>query len=260
LPAQPIFDIQGGMLDGLKKGMLKLWANQIKEFTCPKCGAKFAPFKDGPPQSFDTQIVCPSCGFSAPMQKAVQLQAETKVNPPGPFEKPEQTKIERKPVSETEVVFYIPASGRWGGMLFFAIFWNAISWTVFLAFLLGGKSSHAPLTALVVTSLFPLIGIGMAYAAVRSRFAVHLLYLGPDRIRLQRQLFGHSKNFDLVTSRVTTVRKAEFYQRNYQPVYGVELKSPDGKIRFGSILTDDEKNWLCWEIREFVKGYAQSLV
>ena len=247
------------MLDGLKKGMLKLWANQIREFTCPKCGAKFAPFKDGPPQSFEAQIVCPSCGFSAPMQMAAKIESEAKANPTGPFEKPAQTKIERKPVSDTEVVFYIPASGRWGGMLFFAIFWNAISWIIFLAFLLGGKSSHAPLFAMAVTSLFPLIGIGLAYITLRARFAVHLLYLGPDRIRLQRQLLGRKKNFDLATPRVVSVRKVEFYQQNYQPVYGVEIKSPDGKIRFGSILTDDEKNWLRWDIRDFVKGYAPSL-
>jgi hypothetical protein len=182
-----------------------------------------------------------------------------KCEPAGPFEKPAQTKIERKPVSDTEVVFYIPASRRWGGILFFSIFWNAVSWTILLAFLLGGKASHAPPFALAIITLFPLVGIGMGYAALRTRFAVHLLYLGPDRIRLQRQFFAHKKNFDLATSRVTSVRKVQFYQQNYQPVYGVAIKSPDGKIRFGSILTDDEKNWLCWEIREFVKPYAHSL-
>ena len=36
-------------------------------------------------------------------------------------------------------------------------------------------------------------------------------------------------------------------------------KSNTGKIRFGSILTEDEKNWLCWEIREFIQLYAPSL-
>lgn len=246
------------MLDGLKKGMLKFAGQTMKDFTCPKCSCKFPPFKDRPLTSWDDKITCPQCGYEVGVRDSLKVQRETKVTPPGPFEKPAQTKIERKPVSDTEVVFYIPASGRWGGLLFFAIVWNGVSWTV-LAFLLGGKWPFVPLSPLLVASLFPLIGIGLAYAALRTRFAVHLLYLGPDRIRLQRQLFGHGKNFDLATARVTTVRKAEFYQQNYQPVYGVEIKSPNGKIRFGSILTEEEKNWLCWEIREFVKPYAQSL-
>ena len=108
-------------------------------------------------------------------------------------------------------------------------------------------------------AVFLLVGIRFAYAALRTRFASHLLYLSPEFIRIQRQLFGKSKNIDLVTSNVTTVHKAEFYRHDYQPVYGIEIKSNSGKIRFGSILTEDEKNWLCWEIREFIKPYTTSL-
>jgi hypothetical protein len=49
------------------------------------------------------------------------------------------------------------------------------------------------------------------------------------------------------------VQKKEFYQKNYRPVYGIEIKASNGKIRFGSALTEEEKSWLCWEIREFIK-------
>jgi len=245
------------MFDGLKKQSLKWLGEKMKDFTCPQCGHTFRPFEEHELTSWNDNIVCPQCGHSVPLKESLSVQNEVKINPPGPVAQPPGTRIERKPVSDMELLFYIPASGRWGGMLFFAVFWNAISWTIFPAFLLGESHSHIPWVAALFTGLFPLIGVGMAYAALRTRFAVHLLYLGPDRIRLQRQLFGRKKNFDLTTSRVESVQKMEFYQQNYQPVYGVEIKATDGKIRFGSALTEAEKNWLCWEIREFVKPGEQ---
>src|SRR5581483_331545 len=128
------------MFAALKKGMLKLAAGTMKDFICPKCGLKFRPFENRELNSFEDAIVCPQCGFSVPMRDALKTQAEVKVNPPGAFEKPAQTKIERKPVSDTQLLFYIPSSGRSGGMLFFAIVWNALSWAFFCMFLFG---SHA---------------------------------------------------------------------------------------------------------------------
>lgn len=236
-------------------------ANAVKEFVCPECGFKFQPFLGGNiPTSWQEKIVCPQCGHGVPMSSVMKVQRDVKVNPPGPFEQPSQTKIERKQVSESELLFYLPASGKWGFPLFFAIVWNAISWPAFTTAFLSVVHGKERWSILLFVAIFPLVGAGVAYWSLRSRFAVHLLYLSPDRIRLQRQLFGRRKNFDLMTSRVDSVRKVEFYQQNYQPVYGIEIKSPDGKIRFGSLLSDNEKNWLCWEIREFMKPYAESLV
>ena len=246
------------MFDALKKGAMRWVGARMKEFVCPKCGCKFQPFRERELTSWNDKIVCPQCSHEVALRDALQTQKDAMVNPSGPFAQPADTKIQRETVSETQLLFFIPASGRWGGLLFFSIFWNAISWLIFGGFLFA-HAQRQSWFALPIVALFPLIGIGLAYAAARARFAVHLLYLSPDRIRLQRQLFGRSRNFDLATGSVTGVRKAEFYRRNYQPVYGVEIKSASGKIRFGSVLTDDEKNWLCWAIREFIRPYAPSL-
>jgi DNA-directed RNA polymerase subunit RPC12/RpoP len=249
------------MLDSLKnkikQQLFKAAMEAVANFICPKCGFKFNPFQGREITSWGDKIVCQKCGHSLALAEAVKSQAELKVNPAGPFQQPAGSRIERKPVSGTELLFYIPSSGKGGFLLFFAVLWNAISWLIFLAFLLSAWNGEGSWLAMTFLLFFPLIGILLLYIALRVGFSAHLLYLSPDRIRLQRQLFASRKNYDLQTSRVASVRKVEFYQQNYQPVYGIELKSQEGKIRFGSVLTDDEKNWLCWEIREFIKPYAQ---
>ena len=246
------------MFGGFKKAFMRWAGTRMKEFICPKCSFKFFPFRERELTSWSDKIVCPQCSHEVAVKDSLATQRDIKVNPTGPFARPAETKIQRETVSETQLLFVIPASGRWGGTLFFAIFWNVVSWTAFCAFLFGNKPSGS-FPVLPFVAMFPLIGIGLAYWALRTRFAMHLLYLSAENIRLQRQLFGRSKNFDLATANVTTVHKAEFYQQNYQPVYGIEIKSNTGKIRFGSILTEDEKNWLCWEIREFIQLYTPSL-
>jgi hypothetical protein len=247
------------MFHWLKKGLLSLATASLKSVPCPDCGVKFSPFGGRTPNDWNEQCACPKCGHTFTVRMLLEKKSSASINPPGPFEQPAGTKIERRPVSDTELLFHIPRSGRSGGMMFFAIFWNAISWAVFAGFAAGVLRGQAPLLPILFVSLFPAIGIGLLYAALRNKYAVHLLYLGPDRVRLQRQLFGRRKNYDLATSTVRHVRKVEFYQQNYQPVYGIEILGDGGKIRFGSILTDDEKNWLCWEIREFLRPCAPGL-
>ena len=244
------------MFASLKKVAFQFASSQIKDFTCPKCGLTFAPFKDHDLTSFSDDVVCPKCDFTMPFKAAMATQAEVKANPPGPCERPEGSRIERKVVSATELLFYIPATGSSRGLLFLGGLCSVISLTVFL-FILSKDPDWKPLT---LSTAFIAVGAGLVYAGFRMAFAVHLLYLSPERIRLQRQLFKRSKNFDLTTSRLTTVKKAEFYQENYKPVYGLLIASPEGKIRFGSTLMEEEKNWLRWEIREFVKDYAPGLI
>lgn len=232
--------------------------SHMKDFVCPKCGLKFSPFGERELTSWSDKIVCPRCSHEVSLVDALSTQREIEANPPGPVPQPAETKIERKQVSDTQLLFYIPATGQWGGLFFFSIFWNAVAWLAAGAFVFG-RSCERVLPELFTIMLFPAIGMGLAYAAIRARFAVHLLYLSSDRIRLQRQLFGRSRNYDLATSRVSSVRQVEFYRQNYKPVYGIEIKSAAGKIRFGSMLTDGDKRWLCSEIRGFIEPFAPSL-
>ena len=244
------------MFSDLQKRFMQLASGQLKTFICPKCGVASAPFQNRALTSLSDSIVCPKCSFSVPFKEAVKLQAEVQVNPPGPFPQPPESTIERKPVSETEVLFFLPARGKSNGLLAFAVVWILVCVAIF------GNTAYQPSNwiSMGVVIVFFGVGFGLLYAGLRMAYSVHLLYLSPDRTRLQRQLFGRRKNYDLITARITTVKKTEFYQQNYKPVYGIEISSPEGKIRFGSILSEEEKNWLRWEIREFVKAYSPDLV
>jgi len=98
------------------------------------------------------------------------------------------------------------------------------------------------------------IGLALAYTGLRTRFATHLLYLGPEFVRLQRTLFARKTNYDLPTAEIVHVKQAEFYRQNYRPVHGIEISAGKRRIRFGSTLSPDEKGWLCQEIRNFVRA------
>ena len=54
----------------------------------------------------------------------------------------------------------------------------------------------------------------------------------------------------LRTSPKVTVSQQVFYSQNYQPVYGVEIRNSEGKLRFGTALGAEEKAWLVTEVRD----------
>ncbi len=251
---------RAAMLNALRQKLLAVAQSAMRETTCPHCQHRFQPFADRPAKSFAdlNQLTCPKCGKSFTFADTTGGKGATDLTPEGPFEQPPGSRIERRPVSASELLFYIPASGRWGGLLFFAIFWNAISWTVFLAFVFAKSHVEGDQPPFFVIGIFPAVGLGLAYAAIRMRFATHLIFLGPEFVRLQRALVRR-KNYDLPTAEIVHVKKAEFYKQNYQPVYGIEIGAGKRRIRFGSALSEEEKNWLCWEMRTFLREQGAPL-
>ena len=59
---------------------------------------------------------------------------------------------------------------------------------------------------------------------------------------------------------VVSVEKAEFYREDCEPVCGIEITAKSQRIRLGSRLAEEEKDWLCAEIRKFLPPYAPELV
>lgn len=97
--------------------------------------------------------------------------------------------------------------------------------------------------------LFWVIGLGTLYMAFREKYMKHRLTIARDTVTLRKELFGRVREKSLRKEDVGAVARKEFYQRNYVPVYGIEIKGAEGKLRFGTILTEDEKSWLVAEIR-----------
>ena len=201
--------------------------------------------------------------FSAANRAAADsLPGEWRPDPTGiravdPDQIPPGTRIRREGAGTGECVWHIPASGKFGFFLFFGLFWTAITAAVSGAFLFGTSSdgqSDKPWFLYPFFAVFWAIGIGMLYAALRNKYARHRITVTRDLITLRREMFGRVKEKSLVTSQVNSVAQVEFYQQNYQPVYGVEIRGRDGKLRFGTTLREDEKAWLVADLKRAVFG------
>jgi hypothetical protein len=247
------------MLGALKKRFLASVKGAFMKGTCPRCGHQFNPFANREITSwsdFTQPCTCPKCGSSFTVKELTRTHEHDNANPEGPFQRPPESRIERRSEAGDRLTFHIPSAGRWGIWLFLAILVNIIIWPVFLGTIENMKVKGFDLTSFLFVSFFAICGIRLAYEALRHRFGSTTLELGPETIRLQRSLFRTTRNHHVPAAGVRTVSKVLFYTQNYQPVYGIEIDA-GRRIRFGSSLTDDEKNWLCWEIREYLRHHSQ---
>jgi Integral membrane protein (DUF2244) len=218
---------------------------------CPKCGEKPAMA----PADTETLTRCESCGHEA---LPGEWKPDSQIVPTAhPDQIPAGTRIRREGVAPGECVWHIPASGKFGFFLFFGLFWTAITAVVSGGFLFGspaeGKDSN-PWFLYPFFALFWAIGLGMLYVAVRNKYASHRITATRDWVTLRREMFGRVKDKSLVTSQVTNVEQVVFYQQNYEPVYGVEIRGQGGKLRFGTTLGEEEKAWLVADIKRAVFG------
>ena len=150
---------------------------------CPACGAR----AEGDGMQPSQVIRCAHCGTSASLTEWIVKPGLTVAADPD--RPPAGTKITRDGGPSGEVVWSIPASGRSGGLMFFGIFWCAITGLVssgFLAAFLQGQMKDTPglarLGMMAFFLLFWAVGIGMLYAALRNKYARHRLVAGADAV------------------------------------------------------------------------------
>jgi hypothetical protein len=246
------------MKAGLQRWAAKLAAGTLKDVRCPGCGAAWNPFPSGPPDRLDAIATCPGCGCSRTLEQLAQGRASPDPTPLEAVSRPADARVEVIPAPDGGRVYRIPASGRWGVLFVFAIFWNAIAWTAALAAipaLVSGRE-HWPVA---MVAIFPAVGILLLWLSLAQRFGSAMLYVGPARVRLQKKLFRDGRPRDLATDAVESVTLVVFYTQNYQPVHGIEIGGGGRKLRFGSALGLEEKRWLCWSIRESLARWNPKL-
>jgi len=223
---------------------------------CPSCSALARVI----PEAADQVITCSSCGTKATIHEWTPKEGSIRTGDAD--SPPTGTKITKDASISGTTIWKIPASGKSGGLLFFAICWCAITGIVsggfLMAFLLGEKMSGDFPGWLLIPffGIFWAAGLGMFYAAFRNKFARLQLTVDSSAVTLRRELFGRTKDITLPVSGITSVSQVQFYQQNYQPVHGIEIRGTGGKIRFGSILTDEEKAWLVADLRRTILSPA----
>jgi hypothetical protein len=226
---------------------------------CPKCATPITSMPDEP----DDLLVCEACGASGSFPEWSQRERATADEEREWTEKPANSRIERLGTPPGECEWRIPASGKSGGLLGFGIVWCLITGVISSAFLLGdpeGSSSGDSTPTgflLAFFAAFWAVGIGMLYSGLRAKHASHLLIIGLSKITLRRNFFGRVKERSIPREGLVAVSLKEFYRRNYAPVYGIEIRSPGGKLRFGSALDDAEKAWLVNDLNSVIAPIAE---
>lgn len=224
--------------------------------SCPDCRAKASTI----PTSADDLITCVSCGTKAlPLEWTRSPFAGETVETPAIL--PSSSRITRETGLSGSVSWNVPASGKSGGLMIFAILWCSITAIASSGFLLailssGGESrgDSSGWMPIPFFGVFWFVGLGMFYAAFRNKYARHRISVSSDTVTLRRELFGRAKERSLPVGTVNSVAQVQFYQQNYEPVLGIEIRGHRGKLRFGSILTAEEKAWLVVEIKQAVSG------
>ena len=158
-------------------------------------------------------------------------------------------------------VWEIPASGKFGFFMLFSLVWLSItaigSGTFLFMFLSGGKiEGNMPPEWLLIPffGIFWAIGLGTLYTGLHNMLARHRVSVGGGRLTLRREMLGRVSEKSLSCAGITTLEQREFYKQNDQPVYGIEIKGAEGKIRFGTTLEEAEKAWLVVELTEAALG------
>jgi hypothetical protein len=220
---------------------------------CPTCGEKSTTANGD-------LVTCLACGTRASMEEWTARVAPPAIAAADPDSPPLGTRISRAIDPSGKVVWMIPASGKSGGLMVFACLWCAVTAMIsggFLIVYLSGKplGGNLPGWALIpFFGLFWVVGLGVFYAAIRSKYATHRLSAGPDQVILRRECFGRSSEKSLVAADVRSVSQTVFYTQNYEPVHGIEIRGKAGRLRFGSMLTESEKSWLTADLNRVIIG------
>lgn len=226
---------------------------------CPSCGAPPVAAVTAP----DDWLNCAECGGKSAAREWVMSGGVPRGWADRP---PADTAIRRETRDDGAIRWLIPPSGKSGGFLLFAVFWCAITAVVSGGFLIailfgkpveGADSVPAWMVApflLLFFGIFWAIGIGMFYVAARNKWARTGVMVSRDEVVLVRTLFGRKKEQRVPRASVESVGSEEFYRSNETPVYGITIKAGAKKLKFGSMLRDDEKGWLAADLKRVLCG------
>lgn len=157
-----------------------------------------------------------------------------------------------------QLVLSIPSGGKSGrGLGTFALLWNLITLPITTIFLLvpddawdGGPPPTIML--LLFFGIFWAVGIGMAVAWLKMRFTTTLLAITPGELSVQRILLGRKKMTRTLLDENSQARQEVSYQSNDVNVYRISVVGVDREERFGTRLSQPEKDWLVNTINGFL--------
>lgn len=234
---------------------------------CPKCSQGL------PPEDVN---VAKDVAFCRTCNEAFALSAQVAASGPPRVAQPADSKIVFTRDDERIAVIQPPQGFKGTGCFFtfFALFWNGITWTVFLGFvgsMFGVVQSKSPVAPWMAVFFIPhmTIGLAVAIAAVYCIYGDVALAIDRTTVLLQRRLFGYTWSRKMPFDAITDIRLTEAYKSNGRSVQGIGFHfqgtptqplTLDISVRtsvkarpmtFGSGLSQEEKDWLLGEFHDF---------
>ncbi len=216
---------------------------------CERCGESLPRPASLSDALFDMLITCPRCGHSVSLLSTFisgKSEVEIALKSAATSGQPAVGRVVTERVGDKSM-WQIPAKGGCSFLIGFGIIWTALSSLILAGSIIGEKSQKLSLVLFI--SVFVLIGITILYFGFRMSFTRHTLWLDAETLTHDRHFFRHTRRVTFLRETIRRVELVVFYEQNYKPVHGIEIRSDAGKMRFGSQLNLDEKAWLVQDIR-----------
>lgn len=212
------------------------------KLTCPKCNAEI------PSSGINIKEGIANCAHCNELFKIAQfLKDDEELRR---IKKPHYSKVELSESKDGWIV-KIPPSG-WSGttffMLLFALVWG-FAWVLILF-------NETPNKYIAVSSLILLdiVFWGMMLFTIKGTVQ---LKIDASVTQVRWSLFGVGYGKKRMTKNLEKITQDVLYTKNDNPVYGIGLFfNNEGKVKFGSMLKEEERKWLIGELYEIKEKYA----
>lgn len=234
----------------------------MRPLTCPECRA-----------SLDAETIastgvweCPYCGKPLPDVTEEPTEVSPRDEPLAEENgiaavsdsPPAGSRIEVYEASSERLVLLVPPGGKEArGLGCFATFWNLFMVVFTSIWVTAGPLDLAPLALI---GLFWLVGIGLVIGWVKLKHERTLLLVEPARVVVQHILFGRKRQKETELFSKSRATLAEAHSQNDVPVYSVAIDGKNRTIRFGTSLSNGEKDWIVDRINALIApGESASL-
>jgi hypothetical protein len=167
---------------------------------------------------------------------------------------PPSSRVQIVESGENRQVIFIPEGGtRSKSIGLFALMWNSIVGIVSTVILIFGGGKDMPLHFVIpFLSLFWIIGLGLLYWWLKTRFTRTTLLLEPERIVIQRIFLGRKSITETSLKPDSHATFLVAYEENGVPVYTIAIEGIDRTAKFGTRLSREEKEWFVEIINSFL--------
>lgn len=170
-----------------------------------------------------------------------------------PNKLPVKAKVNLVEETADRVVIEVAPGGKTANVVtFFAVFWNLM--TIVFTLILGADHANDLPFALLFGTLFGAVGIGIIVFAVRLKCTHTLLLFEHEKLAIRSTLLGRSKTELYPLNQDSYAQLVRIGESNGESMHRVDVNGSEGTARFGSAISEPEKQWLRNGINRFLSS------